>query len=316
VLAGISEGAGDLWLMVQCVSFNLRFGGQGFVIYKLQPTAVRFGMFELDLQTAELRKNGRTIPLNGQPVKLLTLLVTRPGELVTREEIEKTLWPDRIVEFEHAINDAVKKVRRALLDDPDRPKYIETLHGRGYRFIAAVQVVQPADAPVQVMQPADPLPAADAPSPRNDAPTPKNDFVLPIPAWLSRGLFVLIQIGYLAIHAAVLFYVDALEAGLIALGITPIHQTLPAVIAFAMCSIALRIYLLSAIGWAHPGSGKKFRQLFPVLLIVDAFWAASPLLVEELDLGIVLAGIAGLAYVPFAERTLVRSLYPQTAGRA
>jgi hypothetical protein len=110
-----------------------------------------------------------------------------------------------------------------------------------------------------------------------------------------------------------LHYVDALGLALVALGITPIHLTLPAVLVFAMCSIALRIYLLSAIGWGHPAAGEKFRQLFPVLLVVDALWAASPLLVDGLALGTVLVGIAGLAYVPFAERTLVRSLYPRNS---
>ncbi len=117
---------------------------RGFVTHKLQPTAVRFGMFELDLQTSELRKNGRTIPLQGQPVKLLILLATHPGELVTREDIEKALWPDRIVEFEHLINDAVRRIRKALLDDADNPKFIQTLHGRGYRFIALVQPADPS----------------------------------------------------------------------------------------------------------------------------------------------------------------------------
>ena len=267
--------------------------------HKLQPTAVRFGMFELDLQTSELRKNGRTIPLQGQPVKLLILLATHPGELVTREDIEKALWPDRIVEFEHLINDAVRRIRKALLDEADNPKFIQTLHGRGYRFIAPVQPADPSpDAPPVIVP---------------QKKEPRHEFVLPIPAWLSRALFVFIQIGYLILHSAVLHYVDALERALIALGITSIHLALPAIIVVAMCSIALRIYLLSAIGWGHPAAGEKFRQLFPVVLVVDALWAASPLLVDGLALGTVLVGIAGLAYVPFAERTLVRSLYPRTA---
>lgn len=284
------------------------------MIQKLQPTVVRFGVFELDLQTSELRRNGRTIPLQGQPVKLLILLATHPGELVTRKDIESALWPDRIVEFEHLINDAVRRIRKALADDPDNPKYVQTLHGRGYRFIA----------PVPEVRPDDPAPAIDVPLHPSDRqvvfdvppvvvppePAPPHEFVVPIPRWLARGLFLLIQSCYLALHTAVLLYNDALARGLIALGITPIQVTLPAAIALAMCSIALRIYLLSAIGWGHPAAGEKFRQLFPVVLVVDALWAASPLLLEGVDIGIVLIGIAGLAYVPFAERTLVRSLYP------
>ena len=284
------------------------------MIQKLQPTVVRFGVFELDLQTSELRRNGRTIPLQGQPVKLLILLATHPGELVTRKDIERALWPDRIVEFEHLINDAVRRIRKALGDDPDNPRYVQTLHGRGYRFIAPVQEVQPVDPAVDVpFHPNDRQVISDVPPvvvpPEQD---PPREFIVPIPAWLSRGLFVLIQTCYLALHTAVLFYVDALARGLIALGITPIQVTLPAAVIVAMCSIALRIYLLSAIGWGHPAAGEKFRQLFPVLVVVGGLWAASPLLLEGVGLGIVFVGIAGLAYVPFAERTLVRSLYPES----
>jgi DNA-binding winged helix-turn-helix (wHTH) protein len=263
------------------------------VIPKLQPTIVRFEMFELDLRTLELRKTGHKIKLEGQPVKLLALLATHPGELVTRDEIQKTLWPDHIVDFEHAINDAVKKIRRALLDDPDKPRYIETLHGRGYRFIATV------------MDGAGPGPVAPP------APEP-HEFVLPIPVWLSRGLFVAIQVGYLALYSAALHYLDGLARGLIKLGLTPVQVTLPIVIVLAMCSIAVRIYLLSAVGWAHPDAGKKFNRLFPVLIALDGLWAVSPLLLDGAELGILLAGVAGLAYVPFAQRTLVRSIYPDT----
>src|SRR5689334_4105926 len=87
-----------------------------------------FDGFEFVVDTGELRKDGQLIRLQAQPARLLTLLATRPGQLVTREEIQKALWPDgRFVEFEHAINTAVKKVREALQDDPDNPKFVETL---------------------------------------------------------------------------------------------------------------------------------------------------------------------------------------------
>jgi DNA-binding winged helix-turn-helix (wHTH) protein len=267
-------------------------------------------MFELDLRSLELRKNGHKIHLALQPARLLVLLVTHPGELVTRDEIEKKLWPDHIVDFEHAINDAIKKIRKALLDDAEKPKYIETLHGRGYRFIATLKEEPEVETP----------PPAPAPSPELVAPplpavtpvTPEQEFVLPIPGWLSRGLFVVIQLGYLALYSAVLHYTDDVGRALIDLGLTPVQVTLPLVIVLAMCSIAVRIYLLSAVGWNHPAAGAKFRRLFPLLIVLDGLWAASPLLVEGLGLAVRLAGIAGLAYVPFAQRTLVRSLYPDT----
>src|SRR5947207_8820646 len=105
-----------------------------------QDKRVRFDAFELNLSTGELQKNGRSIRLQGQPARLLVLLVSRAGELVTRVEIQKALWPDgRFVEFEHAINTAVKKVREALEDDPENPTFVQTLPKLGYRFTAAVE---------------------------------------------------------------------------------------------------------------------------------------------------------------------------------
>ncbi len=100
---------------------------------------VRFGVFELDLRAGELRKNNLRVNLQGQPVQILALLLERPGELVTREELQKKLWPnDTIVEFDHSINAAIKRLREALGDSADNPRFIETLARRGYRFIAPV----------------------------------------------------------------------------------------------------------------------------------------------------------------------------------
>ena len=97
---------------------------------------VRFGPFELDLRARELRKEGRRIRLQEQPFQILRMLLESPGELVTREDIRKGLWPEgRVVEFDHGINAAVKRLRDALRDSAERPRYIETLARRGYRFI-------------------------------------------------------------------------------------------------------------------------------------------------------------------------------------
>src|SRR5437588_8399938 len=91
-----------------------------------QDKRVRFGAFEFHLSTGELQKNGRSVRLQGQPARLLGLLVSRPGELVSREEIQKALWPDgRFVEFEHAINTAIKKVREALEDDSENSEFVQ-----------------------------------------------------------------------------------------------------------------------------------------------------------------------------------------------
>ena len=110
------------------------------------PRLLRFGVFEVDLQAGELRKSGLKIKLQEQPFQVLEILLERPGEIVTREELRERLWPaDTFVDFDHSMNSAVKKLREALGDQPDNPRFVETLHRRGYRFIAPVE--GPARAP-------------------------------------------------------------------------------------------------------------------------------------------------------------------------
>jgi len=100
---------------------------------------LRFSNFEVNLRAGELRKHGVRIKLQDQPFQILALLLEKPGEIVTREELRDRLWPaDTFVDFDHSLNSAVKKLRQALNDDPDVPRFIETLPRRGYRFIAPV----------------------------------------------------------------------------------------------------------------------------------------------------------------------------------
>jgi Tol biopolymer transport system component/DNA-binding winged helix-turn-helix (wHTH) protein len=107
-----------------------------------QPAAqrlVRFGLFELDLAAGELRKQGRKIKLQDQPFQVLELLLNRPGEVVTREELQQALWPaDTFVEFDQGLNTAIKKIRLALEDSADNPRFVETIPRKGYRFIAPI----------------------------------------------------------------------------------------------------------------------------------------------------------------------------------
>jgi len=115
------------------------------------PTAqrIRFGAFELDRQTAELYKDGVKLKLQGQPIAVLALLLERPGELVTREEIRKHLWPeDTFIDFENSLNTHIKKLRQVFDDDAETPRYIETLPRRGYRFIAQVEAIPNGSAGV------------------------------------------------------------------------------------------------------------------------------------------------------------------------
>jgi TolB-like protein/DNA-binding winged helix-turn-helix (wHTH) protein/Tfp pilus assembly protein PilF len=112
-------------------------------------TIVRFGVFEVDLHAGELRRKGSKMKLQEQPFQLLAMLLEHPGEVVTREEIHRKLWPsDTFVDFEHSINAAIKRLREALGDSADNPRYVETLTRRGYRFIAPVEgAVAPVSPP-------------------------------------------------------------------------------------------------------------------------------------------------------------------------
>jgi DNA-binding winged helix-turn-helix (wHTH) protein/Flp pilus assembly protein TadD len=99
----------------------------------------RFGPFELDPRTAELRRNGEPVPLQLQPARILVLLVERAGALVTREEIRARVWPDRVVDYEQGLNYAIRQIRSALGDDAEAPAYVETLPRRGYRLAVTVE---------------------------------------------------------------------------------------------------------------------------------------------------------------------------------
>ena len=102
-----------------------------------KPKVVSFGAYEFSAESGQLRKEGMRVRLEGQPLTILQMLLGRPGEIVTREELQKKLWPgDTFVDFEHSLNAAVKRLRAALNDSADQPRYIETLARRGYRFVA------------------------------------------------------------------------------------------------------------------------------------------------------------------------------------
>src|ERR1700742_3437701 len=102
----------------------------------------RFGVFEADSTTGELRRKGVRVKLNAQPFQVLCMMLERPGELLTREEISRELWPDgTFVDYEHGVNSAVNRIREALGDTASNPRFVETLARRGYRFVAPVERV-------------------------------------------------------------------------------------------------------------------------------------------------------------------------------
>src|SRR5882762_2942495 len=106
---------------------------------KPRPGPIRFGAFEVDLRTGEMRKHGIKIKLQEQPLQILLQLLEHPGEVVTREDLQKCIWPvDTFVDFDHGLYSTVQRLRDALGDTAETPRYIETLPRRGYRFIAPV----------------------------------------------------------------------------------------------------------------------------------------------------------------------------------
>src|SRR6185369_5638485 len=133
------------------------------------PGRLRFGIFEADLRTGELRKRGARVRLQEQPFQVLAVLLTRPGDLVTRDELRGRLWTaDTFVDFEHGLNKAINKVREALGDSAESPRFVETVPRRGYRFIADVTVVDLESVPPETYAPStvgDTLTAGDREAP-------------------------------------------------------------------------------------------------------------------------------------------------------
>ena len=302
-----------------------------------QTVRLRFEGFELDLRTRELRKEGRVVKLQDQPLRLLSLLANRAGSLVTRAEIEKELWgEDTVVEFEHSINTAMRKIREALGDDLEKPRFVETLPRKGYRFIGQVETVgasgevlsgqseagspagslrdriplrgQPPPSPPPKPVPS-PAPAASpVVSPAGPAAEPVGEFALP--RGTARYLFLLIQCGFLAMYCAALYKAEGIEGILARAFPASAIVVTPILLVSSMCGIAVRLYLLSAVGLDHPEAVAKFRRLFPSLFVLDALWSAAPLLLaREIGYGLALGSVAALAYLPFAQRTLMLSAY-------
>jgi TolB-like protein/DNA-binding winged helix-turn-helix (wHTH) protein/Tfp pilus assembly protein PilF len=113
---------------------------------------VRFGIFEVDLNAGELRKGGIKIKVHGQPFEVLTLLLARPGEVVPREELRQTLWPtETFVDFDHGVNTAINRLREALGDSAENPRFIETVPRRGYRFVAPIETQNSMDSGTTVL---------------------------------------------------------------------------------------------------------------------------------------------------------------------
>jgi cholera toxin transcriptional activator len=270
----------------------------------------RFGVFEVDSTTRELRRQGVRIKLHSQPFQVLVMLLERPGEMLTREEICRELWPDgTFVDYEHGVNSAVNRLREALGDRASNPRFIETLARRGYRFLAPVERIAPEDdastaaGAGQISE----KPAAVPPEPKTgslarvladpeDLPKSSHSVV--------QALFLLLQLMYLS------FYVGALA------NLAEIHelfsplpfaaQAFTVMIVTAALLIPVRTFLLCAALFHAPGMREKFLKIWGVLLPLDELWSLAPfLLLHHINYGLALACMTLLVYSPFAQRSLI-----------
>jgi DNA-binding winged helix-turn-helix (wHTH) protein/Tol biopolymer transport system component len=116
-----------------------------------QSRVLRFGDFEVDFRSGELRKAGVKQKFGGQPFQVLAILLERPGEVVNRDELQNRLWPDTFVDVDHNLNTAINKIREALGDSEETPRFVETLPRRGYRFIGAIEGSEPKFVPVELV---------------------------------------------------------------------------------------------------------------------------------------------------------------------
>ena len=263
---------------------------------------VRFAEYEADLRSGELRRQGHRLKLQEKPFQVLAALLARPGELVTREELRQSLWPaDTFVDFEHGLNTAVNKVREALRDSANNPRFIETLPRRGYRFIGPVDSTNSNALPLSTVETGQ-MPSAAAES--SELPT--------APRWASRGLLLLIQLGYLISYIASLHYFVLVRMiARFSFGAATAITITSCIIVLCAMGLPMRLYLSFALSFDYHLLGEKFRRLFPFLLLIDLFWSAMAFfLVPKIGLGFGFAVFVAAIYSPFAQRTLVKMAYP------
>jgi len=268
------------------------------------PRRYRFGVFEADASTGELRKQGTRIKLNAQPFQVLLMLLDRPGQVLTREEISQAIWSDgTFVDYEHGLNSAVNRIREALGDSAGNPRFVETLARRGYRFVAPVQRI--VDDTTGGTPPATDESASALPDWRDLPGLLATPAELPeAPHNVVRSLFLLLQLMYVGFYVGSLANLSEIQELL-----SPLRAASAifyALIGSAAVLIAVRAYLLSAIALKAPHMRQRFLKVWPYLLLADVVWALSPLLLlHHINTGLALACMALLAYSPFAQRSLV-----------
>jgi len=158
------------------------------------PKRLGFGVFEVDLRDRQLTKRGLRIRLQEQPFQVLAMLLERPGEVVTRDELRNRLWPNTVVEFDHGLNKAISKIREVLGDSVESPRFVETVARRGYRFLADVAVIDIPDRQREPTPDALASPSDTAPD-RTDAGASSKHAVRPYISSLVLGLALVLTVS-------------------------------------------------------------------------------------------------------------------------
>ena len=225
------------------------------------------------------------------------MLVERQGEIVTREEISKELWPEgTFVDYEHGVNSAVNRVREALGDKANSPRFVETLARRGYRFVAPVERIGSGEEQS----------SSDATVERRFL-----DGVLAAPEDLPRSshrvvqtLFLLLQVMYVGFYVGALANMAEINDLLSPLSYARTASRL--IVVTAAVLIPVRVFVACMVLFRAPRAAEKFLKIWPVLLVMDLLWALSPaLLLHHINAGVAIACMTLLVYSPFAQRALM-----------
>ena len=281
----------------------------------------RFGAFEADAATGELRRQGVRVRLNAQPFQVLMMLLDQPGQLLTREEISRELWPDgTYVDYEHGVNSAVNRIREALGDTASNPRFVETLARRGYRFVAPVERIATVESELPAaseLPPSVPAPSVEAASPAQPPAASERSEAIPLTPFLAtpqelpktshsvvQTLFVLMQLMYIGFYVGALGNLAEIEELFSILPRPALLLNLLMVTAAIL--IPVRAFVIAAVLFRAPRAQQKFLRIWPFLLAFDELWALSPfLLLHHINFGLALAGTALLVYSPFAQRSLI-----------
>lgn len=274
----------------------------------------RFGVFEADRVTGELRRKGVRVRLSAQPFQALLVLLEHAGELVTREELSRALWPDgTFVDFDHGVNSAVNRLREALGDLASNPRFIETLARRGYRFLGPVEAVSEEnhEDPRRSIPAETRTATVDSAAAGGDARPPLRDRILARPEELPEAshrvvatLFAGMQCMYLAFYVGALANLDEIRELMAFLPWA--QQAFLALVVTAATLIPVRAFTIAIVLFRAPGARIKLLTLWPFLLLADELWALAPfLLLHHIPAGLALSCATLLVYAPFAERSLV-----------